>query len=181
MTRTYVALLRAVNVGGTGKLPMANLKALCEAAGFERVRSWIASGNVVFQSSLAAPLVKAALELRLAAYAGKPVGVAIRTPQQLAEVLANNPFAHAPPNRTVAIFLDQPPGASALQGIAGQAGEEIAIGRCEIYVLYGASMAQSKLRIPAAKAGTARNMNTLLKLCNMANAAVTAAAGPKRR
>ena len=136
---------------------------------------------LVFQSSLAAPLVKAALELQLAAYAGKPVGVAIRTPQQLAEVLANNPFAHAPPNRTVAIFLDQPPGASALQGIAGQAGEEIAVGRCEIYVLYGASMAQSKLRIPAAKAGTARNMNTLLKLCNMANAAVTAAVGPKRR
>lgn len=46
----YVALLRAVNVGGTGKLPMAALTQMCEAVGFEKVRTYIASGNVVFQS-----------------------------------------------------------------------------------------------------------------------------------
>ena len=46
----YVALLRAVNVGGTGKLPMSDLKALCEKAGFGKVRTYIASGNVVFDS-----------------------------------------------------------------------------------------------------------------------------------
>ena len=50
----YVALLRAVNVGGTGKLPMADLRAICVAAGFEGVRTYIASGNVVFSSDLAA-------------------------------------------------------------------------------------------------------------------------------
>ena len=44
----YVALLRAVNVGGTGKLPMTQLKAMCEAAGFLSVQTYIASGNVVF-------------------------------------------------------------------------------------------------------------------------------------
>jgi uncharacterized protein (DUF1697 family) len=47
---TYVALLRAVNVGGTGKLPMADLKAMCDAAGFVQVQTYIASGNVVFKS-----------------------------------------------------------------------------------------------------------------------------------
>ncbi|RZA31633.1 MAG: DUF1697 domain-containing protein, partial [Lysobacteraceae bacterium] len=47
---TYVALLRAVNVGGTGKLPMAELRQLCEASGFAGVRTYIASGNVVLQS-----------------------------------------------------------------------------------------------------------------------------------
>jgi len=47
MTR-YVALLRAVNVGGTGKLPMADLKALCTELGFKRVETYIASGNVIF-------------------------------------------------------------------------------------------------------------------------------------
>jgi uncharacterized protein (DUF1697 family) len=46
----FIALLRAVNVGKTGKLPMADLKAMCEAAGFARVRTYIASGNVVFSS-----------------------------------------------------------------------------------------------------------------------------------
>src|SRR6478735_3955744 len=47
---TYIALLRAVNVGGTGKLPMSELKAMCEKAGFTQVRTYIASGNVVFTS-----------------------------------------------------------------------------------------------------------------------------------
>jgi len=49
---TYVALLRAVNVGGTGKLPMAALKAMCETIGCTNVRTYIASGNVVFDSRL---------------------------------------------------------------------------------------------------------------------------------
>ena len=44
----YIALLRAVNVGGTGKLPMEDLRALCAEAGFAKVRTFIASGNVVF-------------------------------------------------------------------------------------------------------------------------------------
>ena len=46
----FIALLRAVNVGGTGKLPMTKLRAMCEAAGFTDVRTYIASGNVVFGS-----------------------------------------------------------------------------------------------------------------------------------
>jgi uncharacterized protein (DUF1697 family) len=170
MIKTHVALLRAVNVGGTGKLPMADLRALCEAAGFTKVRTYIASGNVIFQSALSAREAQAVLEGRLAAYAGKPVGVLLRTSRQLAEVLADNPFKHGAPNRAVAIFLDAPPGPGALQGVTGQQGEEIALGRREIYVHYGAGMAQSKLRIPAALSGTARNMNTVAKLAEMARA-----------
>ena len=45
---SYVALLRAVNVGGTGKLPMTDLRAMCEEAGFGKVQTYIASGNVLF-------------------------------------------------------------------------------------------------------------------------------------
>ena len=48
----YIALLRAVNVGGTSKLPMSELKAMCETAGFADVRTYIASGNVLFTSKL---------------------------------------------------------------------------------------------------------------------------------
>ena len=43
----FIALLRAINVGGTGKLPMSDLKRLCEKVGFRNVRTYIASGNVV--------------------------------------------------------------------------------------------------------------------------------------
>ncbi len=160
----YVALLRAVNVGGTGKLPMEDLRALCAAAGFAHVRTYIASGNVVFRSDAPEAAVKARLEEALLRYAGKPVGVAVRTGAEMASVLAANPFPSAAPNRTVAIFLDAPPPADLLAGVTGLQTEEIAAGVREIYVRYGEGMGASKLNIPAARAGTARNMNTVAKL-----------------
>ena len=53
----YVALLRAVNVGGTGKLPMSELVAMCEGLGFSSVKTYIASGNVVFANYLGIPYI----------------------------------------------------------------------------------------------------------------------------
>lgn len=164
----HVALLRAVNVGGTGKLPMATLKALCEACGFGDVRTYIASGNVVLSSPAPPAQVKAALERALAAYAGKPVGVAVRSADELARALAVNPFADAAPNRAVIVFLDQPPPADALDGVRHRNGEGIALGEREIYIHYGDGMRESKLRLPAAAAGTARNLNTVARLLAMA-------------
>ena len=166
----FIALLRAVNVGGTGKLPMTELAAMCEAAGHACVKTYIASGNVVFASNKPEAAVKADLEARLAAYAGKPVGVMVRTAAEMAAVRDANPFADAPGNRTVAIFLDDAPPADALDHATGQRDEEVRLGTREVYVLYGDGMADSKLKIPAAKAGTARNMNTVAKLVDMAAA-----------
>jgi uncharacterized protein (DUF1697 family) len=166
---TYIALLRAVNVGGTGKLPMADLKAMCISLGFTRVQTYIASGNVVFQSSLVESKVQVALEAKLKAYAGKAVGVHIRTAAQMQAVLATNPFKTEAPNRVVAIFLDAPVDKStALTGLSGQHDEQIALGLNELYIHYGEGMAHSKLKIPAAKTGTARNMNTVATLARMA-------------
>jgi uncharacterized protein (DUF1697 family) len=165
---TYIALLRAVNVGGTGKLPMTDLKAMCEDAGFIDVRTYIASGNVVFRSNASAAKVKAALERRLADYAGKPVGVAVRTADELAAVLKKNPFPKAPQNRVVAIFLDAPPPKDVLKQVAGQNRDEMRLGTREIFVHYPDGIGVSKLRIPAAKSGTARNMNTVAKLVEIA-------------
>lgn len=162
-----VALLRAVNVGGTGKLAMTELKAMCEELGFGHVKTYIASGNVVFTSALAEADVQAALQARLHEYAGKPVGVVVRSPAEMAAVLADNPFVDAAPNRTVAIFLDHAPPADALEHAVGWRVEQAQLGVREIYVHYGDGMADSKLRIPAAAAGTARNMNTVAKLAAM--------------
>jgi uncharacterized protein (DUF1697 family) len=167
VTTTHIALLRAVNVGGTGKLPMAKLKAMCGELGLLNARTYIASGNVVFESKAPARKVKVILEAALAAYAGKPVGVVIRTQLEMTAVLADNPFPGAAPNRTVAIFLDALPPANALETVAGRRNEQIALGKREIYVHYGDGMASSKLRIPAAAAGTARNMNTIAKLTEL--------------
>jgi uncharacterized protein (DUF1697 family) len=167
-TSTYIALLRAVNVGGTGKLPMADLKAICVELGFTSVQTYIASGNVVFQSALTEAKVKAALEAKLQAYAGKSVGVHIRTTAQMQAVRDGNPFPDRAPNRVMAIFLDTPADKAMLTGVTGQKDEQIALGLNELYVHYGEGMAQSKLKIPAAKTGTARNMNTVGKLAEMA-------------
>ena len=167
---SYVALLRAVNVGGTGKLPMAELKTMCMAAGFTQVKTYIASGNVVFAADQTAAQVQTALSQRLAAHAGKPVGVIVRTAQEMAAVLAANPFPNAPPSRTVAIFLDEPPPADTMDQLKGQSDEQVQLGLREIYVAYGEGMGSSKLKIPAAAQGTARNINTIAKLAEMANA-----------
>jgi len=164
----FVALLRAVNVGGTGKLPMSELKTMCEELGFTGVRTYIASGNVVFASRKTEAAVKAALEKRLAAYAGRAIGVMVRNAAEMVQVSADNPFPKAAPNRTMAIFLDAAPPKDALAAIRGRKDEEIKLGKREIYVHYGEGMAKSKLVIPAAKAGTARNMNTVTVLAKMA-------------
>lgn len=164
----FVALLRAVNVGGTGKLAMTELKAMCEAAGFESVRTYIASGNVVFASGLSEAEVKAELERRLQSYAGKPVAVMIRTKAELDAVIAGNPFPDAKPNQLLVTFLDEKPADDAAATARHQTDERIATGRREIYVHYSGGMGASKLVVPAAKTGTARNLNTVAKLAAMA-------------
>ena len=164
----FIALLRAVNVGGTGKLPMSDLKAMCEASGFSGVRTYIASGNVVFTSGKSEAAVKKALEARLEAYAGKPVGVLVRSAAEMQGVLNENPFPKAPANRVVAVFLDASPPKDTLAAVRGRKDEAISLGKREIYIHYGDGMAKSKLVVPAAKTGTARNMNTIATLAKMA-------------
>src|SRR5580700_6585878 len=168
MTR-YVALLRAVNVGGTGKVPMTELKSKCSDAGFARVETYIASGNVVFESKATPPKVKAALEARLLAYFGKPMGVVVRTASEMMAVLKANPFPEGEPKYSYAIFLDGRPPRDALDHAVGQSFEKMSLGDREIFVHYGNGMGRSKLRIPAARMGTARNMNTVAKLAEIAS------------
>jgi len=165
---TRVALLRAVNVGGTGKLPMADLGAMCAEAGWSNIQTVGASGNVLFDTGDEPAAVKAALERRLLDYAGKPVGVLVRTAAEMAAVLAANPFPEAPPSQTMALFLDGPPPADTPRTLKGLADEQVRLGAREIYIHYPGGAGRSKLVIPAAKAGTARNMNTVAKLAALA-------------
>jgi uncharacterized protein (DUF1697 family) len=164
----YIALLRAVNVGGTGRLPMADLKAMCVDAGFRRVETYIASGNVVFANRAPASRVKAEIEARLIACAKKPVGVVVRTVAEMAALLEANPFPNAAAKYCYVIFLDARPPHDALARVVGRRDEEMRLGEREIFVHYPSGMGGSKLRIPAAKSGTGRNMNTVARLVEMA-------------
>jgi uncharacterized protein (DUF1697 family) len=82
--------------------------------------------------------------------------------------LESNPFPEAVPRWTVAIFLDDPPPPDTLDHMTGRRDEEIRLGKREIYVAYPAGMGRSKLKISAAAKGTARNMNTIAKLVDLA-------------
>lgn len=166
----FVALLRAVNVGGTGKLAMADLVTLCEKAGFKRVKTYIQSGNVVFESSASEARIKAALEKALAIKVGKPVGVLVRSGAELDRVLAGNPFKKAPPNRVIVLFLDEAPEADVLEGVKAPGGEELVLRGRELYIHYPVGQGVSKLKVPLAKVGTGRNLNTVARLAEMARA-----------
>lgn len=166
---TYIALLRAVNVGGTGKLPMADLKALCTELGFKRIETYIASGNVVFDCEMPSAKIQAQLEKRLLAHAGKAVGTFIRTAAELRALLTRNPFSDKEPKYTHSFFLHDKPRSDAFDDVRGRAGEEMRLGRREIYVYYPSGLGQSKLQIPAARIGTSRNLNTVVKLVEMSS------------
>jgi uncharacterized protein (DUF1697 family) len=163
----YVALLRAVNVAGR-KLAMADLKRIAGELGLGRPRNFIASGNLLFDSDEAEARLKSMLEAALEQHMGKPVGVMIRTAEEMAQAVDGNPFGDAPGNRVAAIFLDSAPPANAIEAAKGIADERLALGTREIYVHYPSGMGRSKLRVPASASGTARNMNTVAKLAGLA-------------
>ena len=167
----YVALLRAVNVGGTGKLTMADLRAACDGLGFAGAKTYIQSGNVVFRSDLPEPAVQAKLEQALAAKMGKAPGVLLRSRRQLDDIAAKaERFLDAKPNLLLITFLPEPPPADALDKLVAPDGEEVRIDGREIYVHYPNGSGRSKLKLPALRPGTARNLNTIRKLAEMAAA-----------
>ncbi len=169
---TYVALLRAINVGGTGKLAMTDLKQLCEGCGFTDVATYIQSGNVVFRSKLAAAAAQKALEAALAKKMGKPFGVLLRTAKEMASLAADPPFPEAKPNFLLIVFFDEPLAEGALDAVTapGPDGEEWQARGRELFIHYANGSGRSRLKLPLPKTGTSRNLNTVRKLAEMAAA-----------
>jgi len=163
----FVALLRAVNVGGR-KLLMEDLKRVAEDLELGSPRTFIASGNLLFTSAKPARELKSLLEKALTDHMGKTVEVHMRTAAEMAQTADADPFADAPGNRVAAIFLDGPPAENAIERATNLDDERLALGAREIYVHYPSGMGQSKLKIPAAASGTARNMNSVRKLGELA-------------
>ncbi|MES2135682.1 MAG: DUF1697 domain-containing protein [Pseudomonadota bacterium] len=164
----HVTLLRAVNVAGR-KLMMDDLKAIAGELGLANARTFIASGNLLFTSGKSESALKSDLEKRLGAHMGAAVGVMLRTAAELDRVVERNPFAGEPGNRVAAIFLDDAPPKDTVERSRNVDDERIALGEREVYVAYGGKgMGRSRLRIPAAVKGTARDMNTVAKLAELA-------------
>lgn len=107
------------------------------------------------------------MEDQLQAYAGKSVVIIVRTAAEIADTVARNPFVDAPGNRVIVLFVDGPLPADPLDGLTGIKSEQVRLGKRELFVLYPDGMANTRLRIPSEKYGTARNMNTVAKLADM--------------
>lgn len=163
----YVALLRAINVGGTGVLPMKELARLCAQLGFDQVRTYIQSGNAIFESTHTEAEVRADLERALADNMGKGVDVLIRTAAELRAVLTANPFPDANPAQVGVVFLSQPAPPGLMDAVVNPGGEEVRLGNRELFIHYPDGMGRSKLKLPAISASTTRNLNTVAKLVAM--------------
>jgi uncharacterized protein (DUF1697 family) len=164
---SYVALLRGVNLGKR-QLKMEDLRRIASELGLDDAKTYIASGNLLFQSDECEAALKQALEAALADHMDAAVGVMVRSAKELAVVANANPFHDKASSYTVAFFLDAAPDATALEGAKNVDGELMALGKREIYVHYPRGQGQSRLAIPAARDGTARNMNTVAKLAELA-------------
>jgi uncharacterized protein (DUF1697 family) len=166
----YVALLRGVNLVGRSSLKMADLKAIADDLKLKGARTYIASGNLVFASGKPEEKLREMLEKCIQAHMGKAVRVMLRTADEMEKAVRANPFKEAAGNQVQAFFMNDPPPKDLLDTIRNQADDErVAAGVREVYVAYGErGIGRSRMRIPAAEAGTARNMNTVAKLAELA-------------
>jgi uncharacterized protein (DUF1697 family) len=170
-------LLRAVNVGGTGKLPMADFKAALAELGYEAPKTLGAAGSAVIATSAKPAAVEAALEAELKARFGLATEAFVRTHAELTAVLKANPFpamARDKPAGLIVSFLKgqaRPADLAALrEKIVGA--EEVAAGPGCLYIAYGAGMGTSKLTGQVVERalglrGTGRNWNTVGKLAEL--------------
>lgn len=174
-----VALLRAVNVGGR-KLPMAGLRALCGELGWERVETYIQSGNLLFGAPGKAEVLEARLEAAIRERFGLDVPVIVRTAAQWAACAEANPFpkvAREAPNRLQLLVSKRPPrdDAAAILMERARAGESVKAAGGALWFHFPEGVGQSKLT-PAlidkacGSPSTSRNWRTVVKLREMAQA-----------
>lgn len=177
---SYVALLRAINVSGRNKLPMAELVRLFAEAGCEDVRTYIQSGNVAFEARASiAEGLPALIAGRIAECFGFRVPVVVRSRDELADAIRRNPYAAecAEPTTVHVVFLAEAPAAdrvAALDPDRSPPDTFVVSGR-EIYLHLPQGAGESKLTIDwfekkLGTTGTARNWRTVEKLLAMADA-----------
>jgi uncharacterized protein (DUF1697 family) len=174
----FVALLRAVNVGGSGKVAMSDLRAMAAGMGLEAPRTLLQSGNLVFSANGKPEALESKLEAETAKRFGLKTAYLVRTAAEWDEVIAGNPFpaeAKADPSHMVAMPLKAAPARPAVEALrAAIKGRETvgSVGRT-LYLVYPDGIGTSKLTIAIIEktlgtVGTGRNWNTVLKLAALA-------------
>jgi uncharacterized protein (DUF1697 family) len=174
---TYIGLLRGVNVGNN-MLKMDRLRALCVELGAKNVRTFLQSGNVVFEGQGSASHWTAALERKLNGETRLPVSVLVRTSAEMSDVAGGNPFLKEKGIDVVrlgVVFLQQPISKTALESLRAMkiGSERFYCAGKEIYIHCPDGFGRSKLYLldkVVEQRTTARNWNTVKKLCEMCEA-----------
>ena len=181
MTRehpAHVALIRGVNVGGHNRLPMAELRTLCGELGWLDVRTYVASGNVVFRAAGALFDLEAELERGIGSRFRLEVAVLVRTAETWHGLVETNPFPDASlaePSRVALVLSKSPPLPDAVHGLRERAanGERLERAGDALWVHFPRGAGRSRLspslmeRLVGSPV-TARNWRTVRKLAELA-------------
>ncbi len=177
---TYISMLRGINLLGHKRVEMARLRVMFEGMGFEQVRTYINSGNVVFKAGRSAPAaLSKRIEARMESEFGFSAMVITRTAKELGRAIAGNPFvkeSRSAPSSVFIGFMAEAPEAEAIAKVKARAARTEQAHCCgrEIYVYYVGGMGQARLlthgvleRVLAVST-TMRNWNTVSRLHAMA-------------
>ena len=174
----HIVLLRGINIGSRNRIAMPELRKVLEAAGFDDVRTYVQSGNVVLSSGRSAAEVERACERQIEQSFGLDIDVVARTRAQVANVVERNPLAKVAtdPKRYQVSFLSGKPAADVMRKLEEAAAEQerVVLAGREIYAWHPEGIGRSRLWTLLAGRGlgvtaTARNWTTVSKLLELAS------------
>lgn len=173
----YIALLRGINVGGKNKIKMSELKDALEAIELRRVRTYIQSGNVLFESAEGPKCLCRRIEDQIQAVFGIASTVVLRTAEELQMVVRNCPYGGGALKEGesihVSLLTEVPTQERVMRLLDGESGaDEWCLNGREIYALFRQSVLDSRLARNIQKLGncvTTRNLNTIHKLVALAS------------
>ncbi|SIT90665.1 DUF1697 domain-containing protein [Pontibacter indicus] len=178
--KTYLVLLRGVMPTGKNRVPMAQLRQVLTDAGFQKVHTWIQSGNVVLQSDLSAKELELRVHQLIKEHIGPELAIVVRTSEELRQMLENNPFVgdEHPIARVFFVSFQEPPAEEKVQVLLAQdfGPEKLSITPMGGYMFIPQAFSDSKLSNNLLErklgvAATTRNFNTLTKIIALAEEA----------
>ena len=176
----FVVLLRGINVGGHNKIPMAELRALAEEQGLLEVQTYIASGNLLCRSSLAAGTIERRMEKAIEKRLGFFVTVVVRSDAEWFELAEGSPFPEAEAERSNLLHVGLAKGEIAADA-AESLGRFLTNGECVetfgrgVWIDYPNGAGRSKVTPKALDSSfgtpiTSRNWRTVLKIAELLRA-----------
>ena len=172
--KTYIALLKGINVGGHKKVPMAELRDLLAKSGFQNVQTYIQSGNVIFKSSEETKNLEDKIQNAISSHFGFEVSIIVKTNAELQLIFDSCPFENAKKEKSYFIMLNKIPERNLIEEVdkISYDDEEIVIINNCLYFYCSKGFGQTKFNMSTYErklnlVGTSRNYNTMVKLLSL--------------